>query len=114
MTPYSRGDVVLVNFMFSEGKGVKRRPSVVLSSDRYHKNRQEAIIAAVTSNVERLLVGDHSVSGWREAGLLYPSVVTGIIRTIKQPMIAGKLGKLGHEDLDSVSANLKDMLGLER
>ena len=114
MTPYSRGDVVLVNFMFSEETGVKRRPSLVLSRDAYHEDRQEAIIAAITSNVERLLVGDHLVSGWREAGLLYPSVVTGIIRTVKQTMIAGRLGKLGQQDLDSVSDNLKEILGLER
>jgi len=113
MTSYNRGDVVLVNFVFSEDKGVKRRPAVVVSSDAYHQSRQEAIIAAITSNIDRLLVGDHLVSGWREAGLLYPSVVTGIIRTIKQPMISGRLGTLGHQDLDSISCNLKDMLGLD-
>jgi mRNA interferase MazF len=112
MTPYSRGDVVLVNFVFSEESGVKRRPAVVVSSNAYHEIRREAIIAAITSNVERLLMGDHLVSGWREAGLLYPSVVTGIIRTIKQPMISGRLGTLGRQDQDSVSDNLKDVLGL--
>ena len=86
---------------------------MVVSSSAYHEGRQEAIIAAITSNVKRLLVGDHLVSGWRETGLLYPSVVTGIIRTIKQPMIAARLGTLGYQDFYSVSVNLKDVLGLE-
>lgn len=112
MTSYNRGDVVLVNFVFSEDKGVKRRPAVVVSSDAYHQSRQEAIIAAITSSIDRLLVGDHLVSGWREAGLLYPSVVTGIIRTVKQSMIARRLGQLERRDLDSISYNLKDILGL--
>jgi len=52
------------------------------------------ILAAITSNVGRLLVGDYKIKGWRESGLLYPSIVTGIVRTIKQDMIAGKLGVL--------------------
>jgi len=39
-------------------------------------------------------VGDYKDQSWRESGLLYPSIVTGIVRTIKQDMIAGKLGEL--------------------
>ena len=41
-------------------------------------------MAAITSNVERLPVGDHRIAEWREAGLPSPSVVTGILRTIKR------------------------------
>ena len=112
-TLYDRGDVVLVNFVFSDETGIKRRPAVVLSSEVYHRGRQEAIIAAVTSNVDRVLVGDHLIVGWREAGLLYPSVVTGIIRTIKQSMIARQLGTIINADLDAVASGLRLSLGLE-
>ena len=86
MTGFSQGDVVLVNFVFSDESGVKHRPAMILSTDRYHRSRQETVVAAITSNVQRLLVGDHKLRAWREAGLLYPSVVTGIIRTVKQDM----------------------------
>lgn len=110
--PCKRGDVVLVNFAFSEGTGAKRRPALIVSSEPYHRGRQEAIIAAVTSNVDRILVGDHLISGWQSAGLLYPSVVTGIIRTIQQTMIARRLGTLGDDDLDIVDNKLKGSLGL--
>lgn len=72
MTEYSRGDVVLVGFIFSDETGVKRRPVVIVSSDAYHQGRQEAIIAAITSRTDRVLVGDHLIEGWREAGLLFP------------------------------------------
>jgi mRNA interferase MazF len=83
MTSVSRGDVVLVKFVFSDEKGAKQRPGLIVSTDGYHQGRRETILAAITSNVGRLLVGDHKIKGWREAGLLYPSIVTGIIRTIK-------------------------------
>jgi mRNA interferase MazF len=99
--------------VFSEETGAKRRPAVVVSSEAYHRGRQEAIIAAVTSNVDRLRVGDHLISGWQQAGLLYPSVATGIIRTIKQAMVARRLGSLPEGDLQAVSDNLRLSLDLE-
>ncbi|MCH7997623.1 MAG: type II toxin-antitoxin system PemK/MazF family toxin [Chloroflexi bacterium] len=112
-TLYDRGDVVLVNFVFSEETGVKRRPAVIVSSAAYHQGRQETIIAAITSNVDRMLIGDHLISQWREAGLIYPSVVTGLIRTIKRSMIARRLGSLGDGDQEWVDQNLMVALGLK-
>ncbi len=94
MTSCSRGDVVLVKFVFADEKGANQRPGLIVNIDRYHQGRREIILAAITSNVGRLLVGDYKIKGWRESGLLYPSIVTGIVRTIKQDMIAGKLGEL--------------------
>mgnify|MGYP001580500194 CR=1 FL=1 len=113
MTEYSRGDVVLVSFVFSEESGVKRRPAVIVSSEAYHQGRQKAIIAAITSRTERILVGDHLISDWRGAGLLFPSVATGIIRTIKQGMIARKLGAMPQVDMRAIDGKLRDALGLK-
>lgn len=112
MTGYSRGDVVLVNFVFSDESGIKHRPALILSTDRYHQKRQEAIVAAITSNVNRLLVGDHKMKDWRQAGLLYPSVVTGIIRTVKQNMISRKIGAASAGDRQGVRRKLREILAL--
>lgn len=112
MTAYDPGTVVLVNFVFSDESGVKHRPALILSTDRYHRSRQEAIVAAITSNITRLLVGDCKVRAWREAGLLYPSVVTGIVRTVKQDMISRKLGTLAASDLQTVKRKLHEILTL--
>ena len=60
---------------------------LVLSGREYHAGRHEAIVAALTSNITRLLPGDHLIEGWREAGLPQPSVATDIVRTIKRTMI---------------------------
>ena len=112
MTGCERGDVVLVSFMFSDETGERRRPAVIVSSDAYHQSRQEAIIAAITSRTDRILVGDHLISDWPEAGLLFPSTATGIIRTIKQDMIAKKLGTMPLRDMKGIESNLRDALGL--
>jgi mRNA interferase MazF len=112
MTEYNRGDVVLVSFIFSDETGERRRPAVIVSSDIYHQSRQEAIIAAITSRTDRVLVGDHPISDWQSAGLLFPSVATAIIRTIKQGMIARKLGSMPASDMRAIDSKLKLVLGL--
>ena len=109
---FQRGDVVLVRFIFTDEIGAKRRPGVILSIEEYNQGRQEAIMAAITSNVQRLLVGDYLIEGWQEAGLLFPSVCTGIIRTIKQAMIDRKLGELPDNDLHKIQDNFRHSLGL--
>jgi mRNA interferase MazF len=112
MTEYDRGDVVLVSFVFSDETGERRRPAVIVSSQAYHKSRQEAIIAAITSRTDRILAGDHLIAGWQDAGLLFPSAATGIIRTIKQSMIARRLGAMPEADMEAIDGNLRAALSL--
>lgn len=112
MTACDRGDVVLVGFVFSDESGRKLRPAVVISSAAYHRARQDVVVAAVTSNVKRRLPGDHQVSDWRGAGLLFPSVVTGVLRTIKRSMIDRRLGALVKADLEALDRELRRALGL--
>ncbi len=112
MTVYSRGDVVLVGFVFSDESGKKLRPAVVISSPAYHRARQEVIVAAVTSNTQQRLFGDHLLAEWKRAGLLFPSVVTGILRTIKRTMIDRRLGSISKSDMERINGALRHSLGL--
>jgi len=84
---------------------------VVLSSDKYHANRQEVIVAAITSRLrDDLLFGDHLLTAWQEAGLPKPSVVTAILRTVKRGLVMRKLGSLAEGDLRAVSSQLSAVL----
>ena len=112
MTSYDRGAIVLVKFVFTDETGAKQRPVLILSTTQYQAGRREVVVAAITSNVGRLLVGDHKIKGWRQAGLPLPSVVTGILRTIKRDMVVGTLGALSASDLRVVERNLRESLEL--
>lgn len=112
MTTYKKGDIVLVSFVYSEEMGTKFRPALVINTDSYHCSRGEVIVAAITSKVGRILGGDYLILGWKEAGLFYPSVVTGILRTIKQSMIHKKLGRMSAKDMKAVDIALREALGL--
>jgi mRNA interferase MazF len=112
MTAYSRADVVLVGFVFSDESGKKLRPAVIISSPAYHRARQEVVVAAITSNVRRRLFADHLIADWKGAGLLFPSLVTGVLRTIKRTMIERKLGSMPKPDLEAIDRELRRALGL--
>jgi mRNA interferase MazF len=113
-TSLHRGDVVLVQFVFADEKGVKRRPGLILSSDAYHRGRREAALAAITSNTGRSLYGDYRIedADLDACGLPLPSIVTGILRTIKQDMIALRLGRLPEAALEAVAARVRASLAL--
>jgi len=72
---------------------------------------QEVVVAAITSNVRPRLFGDHLIADWRGAGLLFPSLVTGILRTIKRTMIERKLGSVPKADMEAVNRELQRSLG---
>ena len=112
MTACRRGDIVLVGFVFSDESGRKLRPAVVVSSPAYNRARQEVIVAAITSNVKRRLAGDYPISDWKGAGLLFPSVATGILRTIARATIDRKLGAMRKPDMDAIDRALRHALGL--
>ena len=44
--------------------------------------------------------------------LIFPSVVTGILRTIKQSMIERKMGDISPRDLAEIESNLTQILEL--
>lgn len=69
-------------------------------------------MAAITSNVGRRRFGDYLIGEWKGAGLLVPSLVTGILRTIKRTMIERKLGSMPEADLKAVDRELRRCLGL--
>jgi mRNA interferase MazF len=112
MIVYNRGDVVLVGFVFSDESGRKLRPAIVVSSAAYNRARQEVIVAAVTSSVRRRLFGDYLIASWKQAGLLFPSVATAILRTIKRTMIEKKLGSMPKTDLETFDRELRRSLGM--
>ena len=113
MTSCEQRDVILVRFVFSEGTGFKKRPALVLSSSAYHRSRKEIILAAITSNVDRVLVGDTILGDWKKANLLFPSLVAGVIQTIRNEMVERKLGTLSLNDFAKVQKSIKTALGLE-
>lgn len=112
MNDYNRGDVVLVRYQGSAGEGYRLRPALVMSTETYHRGREQMVLAAVTSSQRQLQTGDTVVESWQKGGLLGPSLVTGVLLTITPDAIERRLGSLEQEDLHAVESSLRVSLGI--
>lgn len=106
------GDVVIVDFIFTNQIESKRRPAIVVSSDAYHRSRSDVLILAVTSQTRRNYFGDCELLDWRQANLYRPSVAKGTIHSIERRLVRRRIGTLSENDYAKVKGSLRDILGL--
>ena len=112
MTGFEFGDVVLVPFPFTDQSAAKQRPAVIVSSEAYHRERPDAVIMAITSQVRpEAKVGEAAIRHWREAGLLKPSVLKPVLATVERGLIRRRLGRLHEDDRRALRAALDAILG---
>lgn len=111
MTKFNRGDIILVEVIFSDGLGSKLRPALVLSDNDYNKSRDEVIVSAITSNVKQTYMGDTEIANWEKAGLKVPSLATAILQTVKKNRIRKTLGQIVKSDFDKIEKNISGVLG---
>jgi mRNA-degrading endonuclease toxin of MazEF toxin-antitoxin module len=114
-----RGDVVLVAFPFvgEDGPRRKRRPAVVVQSDRYRR-RAAVILAAITSSRKgsdlpcKVTVSRDSPQG-QSAGLRTDSVVDcQTLITLPRSELVARLGSFLPETLKQIDRALEDALAL--
>ena len=48
---YNQRDIVLIPIPFADLSSQKRRPVIIISSDRYNKNNPDTVVVALTSNL---------------------------------------------------------------
>ena len=120
MIEFRRGDVVLVRFPFVTPSQTerKRRPAVVVQSNRYNPRRAAVIIAAITSTQSyaqlpcKVLVAKDTPEG-REAGLRLDSVVDcQTLATIPRGEIVRRLGRFPEDLVRRLDRALQDAPGL--
>lgn len=114
MPTYSRGDVVIVLYPFTDGVGRKARPAVVVSADALNAVSRDIIVAAITSNVtDPAEICDYEMSDWRSLNLIGPSRVrVSRIAAVELRKVRQNLGRLSAPDLAELEKNLRLALEL--
>ena len=111
MTVYSFGDVILVQFPFTDQTNKKQRPAVVISSSRYNEERPDLVIMAITSRIRSTLgYGERAVTDWRAAGLLKPSAIKPVVATIERSLVRKSLGRLSESDSNALTRSLDEII----
>ncbi len=109
MPSYSKNEVVLVRYPFSDLSSAKVRPAVVVNSA--HASG-DVLIVPLTSKTASLLAGEFVLAEWRKAGLNVETAVKRGIFTIHQRLILKSVGGLSNADAEKLEGSLRDWLGL--
>jgi len=103
MALYAAGDVVLLEFPFTDTAGSKRRPALILLDT----GDDDIVVARVTGQLSAA-PQDVTLDEWQQAGLLLPSVVRlHKIATLQQRLVDKKLGRLTPGDWSRVVLTLR-------
>jgi mRNA interferase MazF len=109
MPSYSKNDIILVRYPFSDLFGSKVRPAVVVNAPHVS---QDIFIVPLTSKTTSLLVGEFVLSDWAGAGLNVETAVKRGLYTVQQGLVVATVGKLTDTDIDQLEQSLRGWLGL--
>lgn len=113
-----RCDIVLIKFPFTDLSSNKVRPALVVSSDNYNQQGQDAIFMLITSNTSNPTSSDilidssdeeFSLTGLKRASL----IKTGKIVILLKNLATRKLGEAGPVLMTKVNNMLSEVLGLQ-
>jgi mRNA interferase MazF len=111
-----RGDVVLIDFPFSDRTGSKLRPAVVIQADSLNLQRHDTVLLAI-SRTQRfadteILIDVSSLSG-QQSGLRHNSVIDcANLTTLDQNLVHHTLGTISPELMDRVETALRTIFAL--
>ena len=105
---YRLGDVVLLEYPYTDLVGVKLRPAIVILDT----NDSDVIVVRVTSQHWESEY-DIEIADWEFAGLLKPSIIrVHKIATLETRLVRRQLGRLNQKDLNNLSFCLKRTFGV--
>lgn len=109
MPSYSKTDIILVRYPFSDLSSSKVRPAVVVNAPHVS---QDIIITPLTSKTASLLDGEFVLSEWIAAGLNVETAIKRGLYTVHQSLVIKVVGKLALSDADQLEQSLRTWLGL--
>ena len=107
------GDIILVNYPFTDGSGSKIRPAVIVSSDAYNGGA-DLLIAPISSVLESEEQFSFPIrtqdSSFVETGLKQASTVKWTkILTISRSVIQRKLGALRASPMSTIHEKIRSI-----
>jgi mRNA interferase MazF len=108
MTRFRPGDVVLVQFPFTDLTTSKKRPAIVLSAPSFTARQGDVVVMAMTSQPQR--ESRLRLARWQSAGLPKPSWLKPVIGTIAAALVVRRMGRLHSADLPRVRLAIRQAI----
>ena len=112
MKIYSRFDVVIVPFPFTDSSSSKRRPALIISeSTTFNTLMQKSVMAMITTATHQPWALDVNITDLTAAGLRTPSIVRMKLFTLDHDLIVRDIGHLTAVDTDKVMKSISELVG---
>ncbi len=102
-------DVVIVPFPFTEARGTKRRPALVISRRTFNQNGH-TVFAMITTRAHHPWPGDTELQDRAAAGLRLPCIVRLKTFTLDNRLILKKIGHLSSPDRRRIAGHFDRFL----
>jgi mRNA interferase MazF len=109
MPSFSRGEIVLVRYPFSDLTSAKVRPAVIVGHFTFSPDFS---IVPLTSKTSSLRAGEFVLADWQGAGLNLPSAVKQGIYTIHSDLIVKSVGNTSVDNTRRLEQSLRLWLEL--
>jgi len=109
MPSYSKNEIVLVRYPFSDLTSTKVRPAVIVNAP--HAS-QDVLLVPLTSRTTALLAGEFVLADWKGAGLNVETAAKRGIFTIHEKLVLKSVGRLLTVDAEKLANSLREWLGL--
>jgi mRNA interferase MazF len=109
-----RGDVVLLDYPYTDGSSSKVRPALIVQNDRDNQRLNNTIVALVTKNVSRIhqptqFLIDIATPDGQQSGLNHDSAVAcSNLFTVAQSMVRRVIGNLPASVMAQIDIRLKN------
>jgi mRNA interferase MazF len=104
----NKGDIVIVEFPYTDLISTKLRPSIILLENRF-----DYMICFITSNIKLKDTYDILLQPTLENGLRAKSIIkTNKIITIDKLIVKGKIGQLNKDEINMLNMHLTLLLKL--
>jgi len=107
-----RRDIILVPFPFSDQTGSKRRPALVISSDKSNANSEDVVVLAITSFCDEepyeIFIKPQD---WKYGLYSQSYVKAWAIGVIDRSLIIKQIGRLAPARYDEVIKKMKEIIG---
>ncbi|MFQ5954081.1 MAG: type II toxin-antitoxin system PemK/MazF family toxin [Kiloniellales bacterium] len=104
---FERYDVVVVPFPFSGRLAARRRPALVVSSDRFNRAHDHVILAMITTAAQTSWPSDTEIVDLDSAGLVARSVVRLKPFTLHNALVVRRIGTLAEQDRNQMGRRLR-------
>ena len=104
MPTYSKNDIILVRYPFTDLSSSKVRPAAIISAPHIS---EDFFVVPLTSKTKPLLPGEFVLKDWKSAGLNVATAAKRGIYTIHTELVIKKVGKLSRADSKNLEASLR-------